>query len=81
MDIFNTEQFRTAVIIVSQRQHDWTPREFMSVLHVHILRSMKRGEVQDNVFVLYFTLLHRLTGSRSVTRTTILNTLNKINWI
>lgn len=81
MDIFTPEQFRTAVIIVANRQHDWKPREFMSVLHLHIERSMKKGEVHDNVYTLYFTLLHSLTGTRSISRGKIITTLDKINWI
>lgn len=81
MDIFTPEQFRTAVIVVAQRQHDWTPREFMSVIHLHIERSMKKEKVHDNVFILYFTLLHSLLGTRSVSRGKIITTLDKINWI
>lgn len=82
MDIFTPEQFRTAVIVVAnRRQNDWTPREFMSVIHLHIERSMKKGQVHDNVFILYFTLLHSLIGIRGVTRGKIMNTLDKINWL
>lgn len=83
MDIFTPEQFRTAVIVVANRRLDWKPRDFMMIMHKYIEHSMKGGEVHDGVFVLYFTLLQRLIGTRSttVTRGKIMNTLNNIHWI
>jgi hypothetical protein len=80
MEIFTTEQFRTAVQTISNRRHDWKVSEFMSTLQFHIVTSSRKGNVHDNVYSLYFMLYTRLTGT-TVSRSKITKTIDEILWL